>query len=264
MSTDAIHTQYKDATNLNARIALHACFSRNPYPWHRWLFDSIDLPAEARILELGCGSASLWIQNLDRLPAGWDITLTDFSEGMLAAARRNLCGVARPFVFEVVDARSIPYDDATFDAIIANHMLYHVPERAQALAEIRRVLRPGGRLYASTVGEAHMHELWALVEPLVPGICRRAAQVAGEFTLENGAAQLAESFTDVRRYDYEDGLTVTDPEPVVAYVLSSNTLAGADLLPEQQTELRARVATCIAAEGALRITKASGLFVATR
>ena len=54
---------------------------------------------------------------------------------------------------------SDPYDDASFDAVIANHMLFHVPDRAKALAEMRRVLRPGGKLYTSTMGETHKKTL---------------------------------------------------------------------------------------------------------
>src|SRR5262249_38702667 len=63
--------QYRDASNLRARIELHRRFDTNPEPWHRWVFDRLDFPAEADILEVGCGPAELWRQNLDRIPAGW-------------------------------------------------------------------------------------------------------------------------------------------------------------------------------------------------
>ena len=73
--------QYRDARNLNARGSLHARFGNNPYPWFRWLFDQLlaITPADARVLEVGAGPASLWIENLDRLPPGWRVTLTDLS-----------------------------------------------------------------------------------------------------------------------------------------------------------------------------------------
>ena len=57
--------EYRDATNLNARIRLHQRFSLNPYGWLRWVFDQLDLPSECRILELGCGPGNLWLENLD-------------------------------------------------------------------------------------------------------------------------------------------------------------------------------------------------------
>ena len=62
--------QYRDDANLRARLDLHRRFSTNPQPWHRWVFDQLDLPDEADILEVGCGPGELWLQNLDRIPPG--------------------------------------------------------------------------------------------------------------------------------------------------------------------------------------------------
>src|SRR5688572_29593385 len=127
--------QYKDAGNLNARIELHRRFSTNPYGWFNWVFDTlVQLPPDAKILELGCGSAELWMNIADKIPANWDITLSDLSQGMLDAARSNLAVIRGNFKFEQIDAQSIPHKDASFDAVIANHMLYHVPQRPKAIA----------------------------------------------------------------------------------------------------------------------------------
>ncbi len=154
--------QYHDGSRLTARATLHARFRTNDYGWFRWLFDHLRLPPESRILELGCGLGWLWTQNIVRIPAEWDITLSDFSQGMLDEARLRLRKSPHQFVFAVVDAQAIPYPDQDFAAVIANHMLYHVPDRSRALAEIRRVLKPGGHFYASTVGVNHLCELITL------------------------------------------------------------------------------------------------------
>lgn len=74
---DDVAKQYRTSVNLDARMALHARFSTNPYPWMRWVFDHFALPAECRVLELGCGTGALWAANRERIPAGWDITLSD-------------------------------------------------------------------------------------------------------------------------------------------------------------------------------------------
>ena len=66
-----LNEQYKDATNLDARVRLHVLFSTNQYGWHRWCFDHYTLPEQAHVLEIGCGPAYLWAANLDRLPPGW-------------------------------------------------------------------------------------------------------------------------------------------------------------------------------------------------
>ncbi|MFC1976370.1 MerR family transcriptional regulator, partial [Chloroflexota bacterium] len=68
--------QYQNASNLNARIQLHARFSVNKYDWFLWVFDHLNLAPDSRILELGCGPANLWRKNLEGIPPGWDITLS--------------------------------------------------------------------------------------------------------------------------------------------------------------------------------------------
>ena len=123
------------------------------------MFDQFQLPPNARILELGCGSGALWLRNLERIPAGWDITLSDFSAGMVEDARRKLEGSTHPFTFQQMDAQSIPLPDASVDAVIANHMLYHVPDRNKAFSEVRRVLKPTGTFYAATNGLHHLREI---------------------------------------------------------------------------------------------------------
>src|SRR5439155_6255128 len=137
----------------NARMGLHEQFRVNPYGWHRCVFDRLDLAPNTRPLELGCGPGVLWSENPDRLPTGWEVVLSDFSPGMVHEARQKLRGRASTFRFAMADAQAVPFAPASFDAVIANHMLYHVPDRAKALNEIRRVLRPGGRLYAATNGQ---------------------------------------------------------------------------------------------------------------
>ena len=79
--------QYRDAAKLRARMGLHERFSVNPYGWHRWVFDQLDLSPRGRVLELGCGPAALWRENGERIPAGWTVVLADLSPGMLREAR---------------------------------------------------------------------------------------------------------------------------------------------------------------------------------
>ena len=82
--------QYQNASNLEARIALHARFSTNTYGYYSWIFDHLDLLPHSRILELGCGTGRLWLENVHRMPEGWDVTLSDFSPGMVQEAQQNL------------------------------------------------------------------------------------------------------------------------------------------------------------------------------
>lgn len=138
-----LNEQYKDASNLNARIQLHQRFGTSKVDWHRWVFEQFALAAGSRILELGSGPGHLWQKNLDRIPPHCQITLSDFSEGMLQEAKNNLAQSASRFSFQVIDAQSIPFGDASFDVVIANHMLYHVPDRARLLRNPARLATTG-------------------------------------------------------------------------------------------------------------------------
>jgi ubiquinone/menaquinone biosynthesis C-methylase UbiE len=250
-----LRSQYANASNLNDRIQLHVRFSTNTYDWHKWVFDQLKLGPQSHVLEVGCGPGQLWVQNRDRIPAGWQVTLSDFSPGMLEEARQNLAGI-HPFAFEVADIQALPFADAGFDAVIANHMLYHVPDRPTAYAQIKRVLRPAGRFYAATNGETHLQELHELVQQFDPsiGLWNRM-----EFRLEQGEQELAPWFAHVALHRYESALVVTEAEPLVAFIAS---MAGAALADDRRAAFARLVEQRLAADGAIHITKDTGLFEA--
>lgn len=255
--------QYQDDRNLRARIELHERFSTNPYEWQRWVFDQITLPTMAQVLELGAGPADLWAKNLDRIPAGWQITISDFSPGMVAQAEKRLFGGEHLFSFRQINAQDIPFADATFDAVIANHMLYHVPDRAAALCEIQRLLKPGGRLYAATNGKAHMIELRDLITAFAGDAddpWKQGDPVT--FNLETGGEELEGWFEHVSLSLYEDELVVTEVEPLVAYIRSM--LVTYDWPQERLQALAAHAAAQISDQGAIRISKSTCLFVGQR
>ncbi len=253
--------QYRDSSNFQDRVSIHARFSTNPQSWHRWVFDHFAFAPESRLLELGCGPGLLWRMNRDRLPPRWHIALSDFSPGMVGETRQHLAAAAQ-FAFLAADAQALPFPAAHFDGVIANHMLYHVPDRPAALAEIRRVLRPGGRLFAATNGAGHMQELGDLVRRFNPALpfWKLSEQFAVNFGLGNGGAQLAPFFPTILRYDFEDGLLVNEAEPLVAYVYSMFGSRG--LSSARRPAFKAFVEAELAAHGPIQITKEAGLFEA--
>nr|MBF6589837.1 class I SAM-dependent methyltransferase [Ktedonobacterales bacterium] len=215
------------------------------------------------VLELGSGRGDLWRANLERIPHGWNVTLSDLSPGMLEEARAHLGAYAARFHFMRADAQAIPFADGVFDAVIANHMLYHVPDIPRALVEIARVLKPGGALYAATNGGTHLCEIGELVGRVAPA----AATLWGEraalpFRLENGGELLAQHFAVVSARRYENALRVTEIEPLVAYIRSTplGTLPPEDAM----ARLRSHIAEEIATHGALTITAETGIFQAIR
>jgi SAM-dependent methyltransferase len=261
----AIQEQYRTSANLEARIRLHQLFSTNPYGWTRWVFDQLEAPTQAQVLEIGCGPASLWVDNGDRIPSGWQITLTDQSNGMIEQAQATLANIAHEFYFKQADVQVLPLADATFDVVIANHMLYHVPDRPRALAEIQRVLKPSGRLYAATNGQSHMHELRALIQQFDPRLDYRALSPPDRFfSLENGKSQLDPWFTAIELRRYEDSLVVTDVKTVVDYVFSMTSFTGteySDPAAARQAFTTYTQAQMQAQGDVFQIQKATGLFI---
>ncbi len=249
-----VRDQYRASNNLATRASLHERFSTAPRRWFDWYFDHLDLPANARVLEIGCGTGALWREKATRIPASWQITLTDYSAGMIETTR----AVVPRARFAVMDAQAVACEWGVFDAVIANHMLYHVPDVARALAEFKRVLRPHGNFFAATNGEQHHRELFQFTANLF-GVASPLA--FKQFTLENGTAQIKQSFSRVERFDYPDKLVVTEVEPLVAYVMSG--FMGATVVGAAGEEiLRHAITDHITRHGAFEITKATGLFVA--
>jgi ubiquinone/menaquinone biosynthesis C-methylase UbiE len=253
--------QYKDSSNLDARVEIHKRFSTNPYGWMLWVFDHLlTLPANAKILELGCGPGYLWRDNAARIPATWDITLSDLSAGMIDSAWRNLVVTGRSYKFKEIDAQEIPFEDETFDAVIANHMLYHVPDRKQALKEMRRVLKDDGILFTATLGVNHMRQMWDWLERTGNSIKRET--ITSAFTLENGQEQLQEFFPRVEMTRYLDDLRVTDVSVMMAYIRSMTSTS--NFQEDSFRSIERELAAEMSRNGEIFIEKAGGLFEARK
>jgi SAM-dependent methyltransferase len=258
---EEVRAQYENPEKLNVRISLHDKFSINPYGWQRWVFDQLALPPVCKVLELGSGPGNLWTDNLGRIPPGWEITLSDFSGGMLKIARCTLEG-QRSFEYKQIDAcmSPLPFETEKFDAVIANHMLFYVPDRPALFAEIRRVLRCEGHLYATTTGQKHLWELVDLASHFDAGMLNWGS-VANPFTLENGGIQLSPWFANISLRRYEDALMVRETGPLVEYILS-----GWKGMPETWCEdlhkfIQTEMDEC---GGVIYVTKDSGMFIAEK
>jgi ubiquinone/menaquinone biosynthesis C-methylase UbiE len=252
--------QYKTSTNLRARINLHRRYGVNPYPWQRWVYDQLDLEPGRRILELGCGPADLWRINSDKIPQGVDITLADLSLGMVHEARKNTKEIPGS-KFLCQDAQAISSPQKFFNIVVANHMLYHVPNIHLAFKEISRVLKPDGRLYAATSGIDHMKELHEIVRKFYPNFPVRSVE-RRRFTLENAIQLAKDQFYDAEIRIYEDHLKITDVEPLIAYILSMGSLANFDTFDKSIVySLESYLTKEIDRRGHYIITKSQGVLI---
>ncbi len=181
--------------------------------------------APERVLDVGSGPGYFAERLREELAA--QVVAVDASPRMVELAR------GRGLEARVADVQDLPFPDGAFDAVVANWMLYHVPDLGRGLAEIVRVLRPGGHLVAATFGEDHLRELWVWLE------YEEAAAVG--FSRENGAAALGRHFARVERRDADAVVVFPDREAVRRYVAA--TIRGSHLaasLPPWTGEFRAR------------------------
>lgn len=156
---------------------------------------------------------------------------TDRSAAMIDEAKK------RDVTTQIVDATELPYPDDQFDAVVAMWMLYHVPDLDRTLAEVRRVLNPGGVLVAVTNGREHTLDL------------RRAVGLGPletQFMTENGEQVLRHQF------DHVD-LTVTNGEAIADHATARAYLA--TLSPELAEHLPAY-------DGTRTFTGSNAVFVA--
>lgn len=258
---------YAAPDRLQARIALHGFSPADAEDFHRWLWRVAvrpdALPANAQVLEVGAGSARMWRAVADRVPSGWHLTLTDRSPGMASEAGAALDELGRTADVGVADATALPFADGTFDLAFANHMLYHVPEPARAASELRRVLRPGGRLVAATNGDGHLAEVVAVLSELASGWpdLRVDTPERLSFRLENGAQVLGHAFTDVARHDHPGALRIDDADALARYLASMTYAPDAATGAAVVAWIRDRAERAVA-NGPLVVRQRSGAFVA--
>jgi SAM-dependent methyltransferase len=250
---------YDDAAALNTRDNIQEHYGSHPESWYRWVWSHLHARPGMSWLDLGCGPGHLWWRDQGQLPEDSRVVLSDLSPGMVAAARDNLAGAGRDFAFAVADSESLPSARASFDAVVALGLLDHVPQLDRCLADVVRVLRPGGFFYASAGGRRHLQELEQLVQPFLPDVNYGGSAAA--FGVENGAAYLECVFRHVVLYHYDDELIFHEAEPLVAYV-RSEARVGRRLLGPLLATFERSVTDALASAGAIRVTRQKGLFAA--
>lgn len=251
--------QYKDSTNIKIRINLHNRFGTNKQSWFNWIYEKINISAKDKILELGCGNGELWRCSEVKMPKSAELVLSDISEGMMSDARENLRTLKNKIKFQIIDCNELPYEDESFDIVIANHMLFYVKDREKAFSEIKRVLKTGGYFYCSTYGLEHMKQIEELTKSFDSRIALAEVNLSEIFGLENGELQLKPWFSDVKKYIYEDCLIVDDYKPLLDYILSCHGNEH-EILKGRYEEFEKYVKAKVEKTGAFKISKYAGMF----
>ena len=246
--------QYATTGKLDARSFLHRTYATSPVPVPLFEARLIDWPADAVVLECGCGPGSFWSNpgaapdNISR--AHRPVT----GNGRHRDGRRHRERV-RASGGQECDVQQLPFDDESFDIVVANHMLYHVPDPDAAIAELARVVRADGVVLAATNGYGHMREI---NDALAEVFGDHGEGLYEVFGIESGEARLRESFASTVWHAFDNDLVVDDPAPVVDYGLS---------FPPGETATAAERSAFAAAvrrrfvDGHLRIRTRAGAFV---
>ncbi len=249
----AVKAQYAVPKGLDIRLTFHEKYSVNRQGYGEWLVSHYDIRDGMTVLEIGCGTGSIWIGHEEIVSGCGKLILTDLSEGMLEAAEKNL-GERENMQYRKADIQSLPFMDESFDVVIANSMLYHVPDIEKGLREVRRVLKKGGVFYCATYGEHNFTDRLA-----------QWFKLGGEnfkpnhnFTMQNGKEKLSRSFEAAIPVFYEDSLHVTETEDLVEYLQSLASFKAVIDLPVQKIR---DILNEHAADGAIDLPKEYGMFI---
>ena len=219
---DLVRAEYASEHGLEARRSL---YDRRIGPDPREVaWRKIVAFAPQRVLEVGPGPGELSERMLDELEC--EVVAIDISERMVELAR------SRGVDARVGEVEALPFGDEEFDLVIAAWVLFHVSDIDRALAEVVRVLVPGGRFVAVTNSEYHLAEARDHA-----GISMVGRMI---FSRENGEEALRRHFPRAERTDVDGSVTFSDGDAIRAYVRSLVTWKhAADRVPELAKPLQA-------------------------
>ena len=253
VTTDTVDTQYKNPNMLNIRIRLHQLYSTNKEGFNHWIVKHYNIKKESSILELGCGTGITWKELTHLLQDCKEVYFTDLFEGMIEEAKSNI-GEHPNIHYEVVNAEELPYEDERFDIVIANMMLYHIPNLDKALSEIRRVLKKNGIFYCATYGENG-------VESFINQMLNVQTERQHTFTLQNGKDVLNKWFPSVEKLEYVDMLHISDRSDLVEYIQSFKEMNDWQNYSEEELY---RLISNYEKQGVIEIPKEYGMFVSRK
>jgi SAM-dependent methyltransferase len=254
-------SQYKTDANLAARQSIYA-YQHPRIDLFARVLDLAGPDLAGLIVDVGCGNGNYEAELVRRGFAG-QVLGVDLSLGMLAAARQRLddpgsAGLpgVPPVALAAADATALPLRDGAAGLALAPHMLYHVPDPAAALRELRRITRPGGQVIVVLNGAGHLRQLRAAlaaargVDPAIHG---------ERVTLDDAEALAGPLFAQVTRHDFAAELRVPDPEPVADYIRSMAGTGRAADNPDQVAAVLADLSQ--SPEGHYLITSHAGALV---
>jgi SAM-dependent methyltransferase len=253
--------QYGDSRKLAARARLVSQYTIADIGWFPWVAGQLPLDAGNRILDVGCGPAWFWAATAKLMPEKLDLTLSDLSPGMVQEAMGRCQGLPFEHVRgRQADTTTLPFGDGSFDAVVAMHMLYHVASPAAGIAEMHRVLKPGGFLAVTTNGVGNMRRMYELATvfgspPFDPA--------GAAFGYDDATRLMRAQFGNVTMTQHPARLRVTDREDV--FLALTSYPPGDEAGDAELAALRRAITAAFdAGNGVLEVEKESGLFLSRK
>jgi SAM-dependent methyltransferase len=211
------------------------------------LLNVVDPKPGEMALDLCCGQGNVAEALVTR---GCNVIGADFSQAMLEFARQRLPNVT----FIEADAQKLPFDDCAFDFVLSNFGVCHVPDQRRALAEARRVLRPGGRFGMTVWCGPDLSPSYEMFYRVIkthgaPGITAPPGPDFHQFANRNIANEMLSSarFSGINMTTVESGWIVSTPEGFFD-IFARGTVRAAMLLARQPSEHYVAIRSALAEE----------------
>jgi SAM-dependent methyltransferase len=268
VNRQAVEQAYRTEDELAVRQRIHEQYSFPRINFMDWVLSRVQWRGDEYVLDVGAGVGAYFEPVQMRIPHG-ELIAGDLSLGM---AR---CAAAHPASGQVLnfDAEHLPFPKHTFDVVLANHVLFHVPNVHSALREIHRVLKPNGVLIAATNSRENLPELDVLIRRIfgLLGVRLKAintAETTPHFALEDAPRLAAQHFFAVARHDLPSVFIFPSAQPLIEYVNSTRALREPTLPRSLKWEdfinvLADQIERIISVYGEIVINKLSGVIIAT-
>ena len=269
-SQDSMRRQYATDENLRKRQDIHANYTVPDTSYVEWVIDRHAWQPGESVLDIGCGPGLYYPALITNHP---DVQYTGID--LLASMLDNHPAKTDDAQLVLGDVQRLPFADNTFDVVLANHILHHVPDVEVAVVEMKRVLKPSGVLLSATNSVHTMPEFQFLMRRAIVLLTRTgAAQVRApemptdHYALENGTRVLSRHFFGVVRHDLPNALVFPEVEPAMTYLESTRELREAALPDDVVWDdvmmiVRQQIRQLIKHMGELVIKKQSGVLVAS-
>ena len=263
---DLVRRYYATDDNLRIRHETHEKYTVPKRDYVGWALNRYPWRGQEAVLDLGCGPG-VYYDRLIQIVPDVDYVGVDLLPGMVERHASSQVAMG--------NAVALPFADHSFDVVMANHMLHHVPNITQTMREVRRVLRPGGVFMVATNSVQSMPELQVLMRRAIVLLTRsNAADIrppampSDGFALENGTRVLSRHFYSVVRHDLPSALIFPEVEPAMDYLQSTRDMREAQLPDDVIWEdvmmiMRQQINQLIKHLGELVINKQSGVLIAT-